>query len=245
VKNTFFLSILVLLSLSLSAQQRKPIKGKLLYKNTNVIAANVINNSAQINTITDDTGEFEIPVALGDEVIFSSLQYRIRAVVITEEILNRQRLIVSVNENVNELNEIVVTPENTEKFLDLIEEEFKGYDYERDKSSQIVNEAYDERVLKNGLDFVNIAKLIAMAVSKKTPEERNRMKPSEILPMVFDDAFFESDLKLKKDEVVGYLEYIDKKMTTNSLLNQDRKFQLIEFLIDQSIDYKKSLDDTN
>jgi len=71
------------------------------------------------------------------------------------------------------------------------------------------------------------------------------MKPSEILPMVFDDAFFESDLKLKKDEVVGYLEYIDKKMTTNSLLNQDRKFQLIEFLIDQSIDYKKSLDDTN
>jgi len=235
----------VLLSLSLSAQQRKPIKGKLLYKNTNVIAANVINNSAQINTITDDAGEFEIPVALGDEVIFSSLQYRIRAVVITEEILNRQRLIVSVNENVNELNEIVVTPENTEKFLDLIEEEFKGYDYERDKSSQIVNEAYDERVLKNGLDFVNIAKLIAMAVSKKTPEERNRMKPSEILPMVFDDAFFESDLKLKKDEVVGYLEYIDKKMTTNSLLNQERKFQLIEFLIDQSIDYKKSLDDTN
>ncbi len=235
----------MLLSLSLSAQQRKPIKGKLLYKNTNVIAANVINNSAQINTITDDVGEFEIPVALGDEVIFSSLQYRIRAVVITEEILNRQRLIVSVNENVNELNEIVVTPENTEKFLDLIEEEFKGYDYERDKSSQIVNEAYDERVLKNGLDFVNIAKLIAMAVSKKTPEERNRMKPSEILPMVFDDAFFESDLKLKKDEVVGYLEYIDKKMTTNSLLNQDRKFQLIEFLIDQSIDYKKSLDDTN
>lgn len=235
----------MLLSLSLSAQQRKPIKGKLLYKNTDVIAANVINNSAQINTITDDVGEFEIPVALGDEVIFSSLQYRIRAVVITEEILNRQRLIVSVNENVNELNEIVVTPENTEKFLDLIEEEFKGYDYERDKSSQIVNEAYDERVLKNGLDFVNIAKLIAMAVSKKTPEERNRMKPSEILPMVFDDAFFESDLKLKKDEVVGYLEYIDKKMTTNSLLNQDRKFQLIEFLIDQSIDYKKSLDDTN
>ncbi len=107
-----------------------PIKGKLLYRNINVVAANVVNNTAQINTITDADGEFEIDVALGDEVLFSSVQYLIRTVVITPEILQNNRLTVSVNERINALEEVVITPYNTEKFLDLKEEEFKSYDYD-------------------------------------------------------------------------------------------------------------------
>jgi len=115
-------------------QNRMPIKGKLLYRNINVVAANVVNNTAQINTITDGDGEFEIDVALGDEVLFSSVQYLIRTVVITPEILQNNRLTVSVNERINALEEVVITPYNTEKFLDLKEEEFKSYDYALDKS---------------------------------------------------------------------------------------------------------------
>ena len=36
------------------AQDRIPIKGRLIYRNVNVVAANVVNITAQINTITDD-----------------------------------------------------------------------------------------------------------------------------------------------------------------------------------------------
>ena len=63
----------------------------------------MINNTSQMNTITDSDGFFEIDVALGDEIIFSSVQYRIRSVIITDEILKKNRLVVSVNENINEL----------------------------------------------------------------------------------------------------------------------------------------------
>ena len=42
-----------------------------------------------MNTITDSDGFFEIDVALGDEIIFSSVQYRIRSVIITDEILKK------------------------------------------------------------------------------------------------------------------------------------------------------------
>ena len=77
----------IVFSTFLLGQERRPIKGKLLYKNTVVVAANVVNNTAQINTITDSDGEFEIDVAQGDEIIFSSVQYLIRSVKITEEIL--------------------------------------------------------------------------------------------------------------------------------------------------------------
>ena len=33
-----------------------------------------------------------------------------------------------------------------------------------------------------------------------------KLKPSEILPYVFDSVFFEKDLSLETDQVVGYLE---------------------------------------
>ena len=84
-------------------QDRKLIKGQLIYRNHNVVAANVVNNTAQLNTITDAEGGFEIAVALGDEIVFSSVQYLIRTVEITQEILKKNRLIITVNKKINAL----------------------------------------------------------------------------------------------------------------------------------------------
>ena len=224
-------------------QDRRPLKGQLLYKNTKVVAANVVNNTAQTNTITDSEGAFEIDVLLGDEIIFSSVQYRIRSVKITEDILSKNRLVVSVNENINELKEVVVTTDDVEKFLDLKEEEFKGFDYEKDKSSKLVNKAYNDRQLSDGIDFVNIAKLLARALGNKSSDEQMRMKPSEILPLVFEDDFFAVDLGLDKGQVISFLEFIDDRMKTGELLKKDKEFQLIDFLINESKEFKNDLED--
>ena len=224
-------------------QDRRPLKGQLLYKNTKVVAANVVNNTAQTNTITDSEGAFEIDVLLGDEIIFSSVQYRIRSVKITEDILSKNRLVVSVNENINELKEVVVTTDDVEKFLDLKEEEFKGFDYENDKSSKLVNKAYNDRQLSDGIDFVNIAKLLVRALGNKSSDEQMQMKPSEILPLVFEDDFFEVDLDLDKSQVISFLEFIDNRMKTGELLKKDKEFQLIDFLINESKEFKNDLED--
>ena len=121
---------------------------------------------------------------------------------------------------------------------ELKEEEFKGFDYDTDKSSRLENKAVRDRVISNGIDFVNIAKLIAKAFSNKTVEEQLKMKPSEILPLVFDDRFFENDLDLPQDQVMGFLIFIDKNMKTSSLLKQDMQFQLIDYLINRSKEFK-------
>lgn len=232
----FFLIPIIVLG-----QQRKLIKGQLIYRNRNVVAANVINNTAQLNTITDGDGEFEIAVALGDDVVFSSVQYLIRTVKITPEILKKNRLIITVNEKINALEEVVVTPENTEKFLDLKEEEFKGYDYNRDKSTELENTIVTQGQLRNGLNIINIAKLIAKVVSKKTEEEKLKIKPSEILTYVFNDEFFINDLDLRNDEVIGFLEYIDENLPSQRLLKTGQQFQLIDYLISESQIYRNKL----
>ena len=237
------LLLLFLLPLMVMGQERKLIKGQLIYRNRNVVAANVVNNTAQLNTITDAEGAFEIPVALGDEVVFSSVQYLIRTVEITPEILKKNRLIITVNKKINALEEVVVTPENTEKFLDLKEEEFESYDYNKDKSTKLENTIVTQGQLRNGLNIINIAKLIAKAVSNKSQEEKQKLKPSEILTYVFSDEFFVNDLALKNDQVTGFLEHIDKNLPSQQLLKTGQQFQLIDYLISESQKYIDKLNE--
>ena len=222
----------------LYAQDRIPIKGKLIYRNVNVVAANVVNVNAQINTITDGEGEFEIPVKVGDEIIFSSVQYMIRTVKINPEIIQKNRLIITVNEKINALEEVIITPDDTEKFLDLKEEEFKGYDYLRDKSTRLENTIVRQGQLNNGINVINILKLITKVINSKTEEEKRNLKPSEVLKYVFEIDFFKRDLELTDDQIIGFLEYIDDNLPSQKLLSQSKQFQLIDYLILESKKYR-------
>ena len=235
--------IFILLSFSFvafSQEKRTILRGKLMYRNSNVIADNVINNSNQNNTITDTNGEFEILAGVGDEIIFSSVEFKIRTVKITEEIMKKNRLVVEVNERVNFLDEIVISPENTEKFLDLKEEEFKKVDYIDDKSTAVENEIIRQNQLYRGINIVNIAKLLAKVLRESKIEEEIKLTPSKALPLVFDKNFFIRDLGLKNYEIITFLELMDKKQEIKNLLKKNKEFELIEYLFNESKKFKNS-----
>ena len=235
--------IFILLSFSFvafSQEKRVILRGKLMYRNSNVIAANVINNSNQNNTITDTNGEFEILAGVGDEIIFSSVEFKIRTVKITEEIMKKNRLVVEVNERVNFLDEVVISPENTDKFLDLKEEEFKKVDYIDDKSTKVENEIIRQNQLYRGINIVNVAKLLAKVLRESKIEEEIKLTPSKALPLVFDKFFFTRDLGLKNFEIITFLELMDKKQEIKNLLKKNKEFELIEYLFNESKKFKNS-----
>jgi hypothetical protein len=227
--------------LNFGQESRTSIKGRLLYRNSNVIAANVVNNSAQLNTITNGEGEFEIPVRVGDELIFSSVQYKIRTVKVTAEMIKKNRIVVSINERVNILDEVVVGPENQQKFLDMKKEEFKRVDYTQDKSTKLINRAADDRQLANGLNFVNVAKLLGRLLSKNKGDSEKKLIPSEVLPYLFETAFFNQDLGLNAEETEGFLMEMDRVLPTQKLFKKDMEFQLIDYLVKASQEYKTQI----
>ena len=85
---------------------RSFLRGQVLYRNSYVPNENVINATSEFATITNDQGEFLIKVKLNDELVFTAINYQLRIVKITEEILKRGRLVIEVNEKVTELVEI-------------------------------------------------------------------------------------------------------------------------------------------
>ncbi len=237
MKETLILPFLFVLAfVPTIGQEAVILRGQVLYRDVPVVSANVVNTVNQEATITNNDGEFAIKTKEGDELIFSSVQYKIKAVTITKDILKRNRLVVEVKEKVTELDEVVVGPENQESFLELKQEEFKQYDYERDKSTEIRNEITSKGEFTDGINFVNIFKAITKS-NKNKGESSRPMKPSELLRQVYEDDFFVIDLKIPQDKIDDFLYYCDARLPSEALLKKDNEFELIEFLVNQSHDY--------
>lgn len=243
---TFLLLFLILGSFANQSRaqedDRRILMGKVLYRNSNVVNENVINTTSERATITNDRGEFAIRVKEGDELVFTSVNYQIRIVTITREILEKNRLVVEVNEKVTELDEVVVSPENQKRFLELRNEEFKGYEYETDPTTRVVNIAEDPTVrgMQDGLNFVNIFKALFQSNKDETDQGRE-LKVSEVLRQIYDDQFFVVDLQLPQDKIDAFLIYCDDKLPSKALLQRSNEFELIDFLVTQSESYRKEL----
>ena len=240
----FILSVFVLVfAFQLSAQEkdaRVPLRGKVLYRNVNVPNQNVINTTAETTTISNDKGEFLIDVKIGDELVFMAVNYQIKIVKVTEKDLKRNRLVVEVKEKVMELDEVVVTPENQKKFIELKNEEFKEVEYEIDRTTQVVNIADGQRSLQDGLNFVSLYKLLAKAIKgDKKKEKTTKLKMSAVMRQVYDDAFFVNDLGVPQDKINQFLQYCDAKVPEQELFKKKNEFQLIDFLVTQSKAFNK------
>lgn len=235
---------LLISGLSMAQDNRQILRGKVLYRNSNVPNENVINSNTGMATITNEDGEFAISVKEGDQVVFTAINYQLEVVVITEEILRNNRLVVEVNEKIRELDEVVVTPENQEKFLEVKNDDFKEYNYEIDRSTEVQNiaESQSVRGMRDGLNFVNIFKAL-FNTQQTEGQQRAPLKVSEVLRHVYDDEFFVADLRLPQDKIDAFLLYCDDKIPSQTLLRKENEFQLIDFLVTQSKAYLATLNE--
>lgn len=243
-KLLLFLSLFFVIATQAQDGGRHYLRGKVLYKGGNVPGQNVINTTTEKATVTDDNGEFGIDVKAGDELVFIALNYNVEAILITDEIIKNNRLVVEVNEKVTALSEVVVSPEDQERFIQLTNEKFKEYSYEVDETSDVKNVAMsqiDNGGLQDGLNFKNIFKAIFNANKEKPQEERVPLKMSDVLRQVYDTDFFVKDLGLPKEQIEAFLFYCDAQMPAQSLLKKSNEFQLIDFLVNQSKAFKAQL----
>ncbi len=223
---------------------REILRGTVLYRDVNVPNENVINITTEAATITDEDGDFAIEVKVGDELAFTSVNYSLEIVKITQEIIKKNRLVVEVNEKVTQLDEVVVSPENQDRFIAVQNEQFQKHDYGIDRSTEVENIATPQMIsgMKNGLNFVNIFKALANTQKKDEGEAKPQIKLSEVLRQVYDDEFFVVDLKIPQDKIGEFLLYVDDAVPAQSLMKKDNEFELIDFLVNESKSYREQLD---
>ncbi len=235
------ISILLLICLSGFSQNREFIQGQVLYRNTPASGIHLINVNTQKETITDQNGVFAIAVTVGDELVFTAVNYQMKRLKIDDEILNKKRLVVDVLEKVTALDEVIVTPENQQAFVKIKEAQLRNFIYEKDDASEVYNEAFPQgsRGLQHGLNFVNIFKALFKGKGKKNNDQNRIPETAKILRTLFTPEFFTNDLKIPEDKMDDFIYYCEDMLSDPLLLKKEKEFQLIDFLVNLSKSYLK------
>lgn len=101
------LVFIFLLLISFSFAQSIDIEGQ-VFGDADVEGIHVINKTASKFATTTALGTFNISVKLNDTIVFSSLQYKITAVLVSSEHILQKKLTVKLEEQVNVLDEVTV-----------------------------------------------------------------------------------------------------------------------------------------
>ena len=101
--------IYIIIFLPVVALSQKTISGTIV-SNAEKEFIHVFNKTHNKYTITNQQGEFSIPVRINDTIVFSGLQYKLKELVVTKNVINSLIVSVELEEQVNELDAVYIKP---------------------------------------------------------------------------------------------------------------------------------------
>ncbi|MEL4307847.1 hypothetical protein [Joostella sp. CR20] len=206
----------------------------------------MLNKTSNASTITNQEGFFEIDAKANDQLVFTALQFEIKFVEISEEIIAEKYLEVTLVEKVNVLAPVTITPYSLSGNL--------TNDIKNNPINDVVNavslglpnatvkkKTHSERMLytaSNGpIDLIvntingkikRIKKLI-----KLQKEEVKLMDTKEL----FEVDFYVKDLKIPEDYIDRFMYFCAVDPKFKEIENND-PLQILAFLELKSADFK-------
>jgi len=105
--NKQLLFFLFLLVFNIASSQQIDLEGKVT-NDFDIEGIHILNKTSKYNTVTNEFGEFAIRVQLQDTIIFSSVKYEIKELIVTDAIYNKKSINIKLNELVNKLDEVLI-----------------------------------------------------------------------------------------------------------------------------------------
>ncbi|MDH7445045.1 carboxypeptidase-like regulatory domain-containing protein [Aquimarina sp. 2201CG14-23] len=223
----------------------------------NVEGVVVYNLTTKKGTITDKAGDFRISVGINDKVEVIGMQYQKIVVLVDKGVLDNRRLNIFLNESVNLLDEVIVTPYDLlgnvtvdVKKINVSESGISevakltssrindtDYDWTADELSELENKVFLEDRMIYGLNFVNLFK----EVFQNKDQTGKKKVPADIdvkVRKMYDDEFFKTNLALEMSQINDFIFFAEDNGLDNTYLEEGNELNLIEFLVSQSKVYK-------
>jgi hypothetical protein len=222
---------------------RKPLHGQVANSKLAIESGYVMNINANVRTFIGSGGLFDIMAKPKDTLLFTGLAFQAKKVVLTEKDCSNVLFVVQLDLANNQLKEVVVRKDLKVKSLDKDTQKYVDMQFEDDKQSTAKNTAmYSDQTIKYGTNFVRIFKDISKLLKKKDNVEEDYVSDvafSEYVKLNFSPKFFEKDLALKDDEIELFLLYCSNDPHSKQYLKPEDQFQLMDFLINKSKEFKK------
>lgn len=268
MKNNFFFFFLFLINQLLFSQsiERKVLRGRIVVDSFDVENISVVNISSNIVAITDLDGKFSVKAKPTDTLYFKGPSFITKEYVLTQKDFWLEELEIRLYVKVTELNEILITPytltgdlnEDTKR-IQVYGEGFSKIDmrikhYEDDvRMGTPINTALPNQFAPAGISFLplinGLSSLLGIKGNPKKNSERvfeeRRIRDlqsksfSEHILERFSHNFFVETLKIKNEEIPMFMSFSELNVyELSSLLKPENELQLIEYLINKSVEFK-------
>ncbi|WP_345143348.1 hypothetical protein [Flavobacterium ginsengiterrae] len=221
---------------------RKSLHGQVTNKSLAIESGYVLNINAKSRTFIGPGGLFDILAQPKDTLLFTGIAFQSKKIVLTEKDCSQILFTVNLDLVSNELKEVLVRKDLKVKSLDSNSQKYVDMQFEDDKLSTAKNTVmYSDQTIKYGTDFVRIFKDVKKLLSKNNEKEEviSDIAFVEYSKANFKPDFFTKTLGLKPDEVDLFLMYCSNDPESKRHVNEDQKFELIDFLINKNAEFKK------
>ncbi len=218
----------------------------------------VYNRSTNKGTITNKDGVFRISAGVNDRIEVVAMQYQHFVVLIDKGVVDSKRLNIFLNESVNQLEEVVVTPYdllgNVAVDVKKIGYSQSGiaevakqtsvkindtdYDFRPDELTVPENKVFLEDRMINGLNFVNLFKLV-YDQTEKSKKKKQSIDIDVKVRNMYNDQFFKDYLALDMDQINDFIFFAEDNGLNNTYFETGKELDLLQFLVYQSKLYKQ------
>jgi hypothetical protein len=226
-----------------------------------VVVQNISSGRA---VITDVNGNFSILVGQKDTLVFSAVQFKRKILPVSEELYNTNFITVPLEEFVNELREVVVTPYNLSGDLD---QDLDGLQLEKDVSAEALGLpnahtkiiTQSERKLQEasrmsvagggGIGGAGVALTlnpIINAITGRTKMLKNRVKVDKTYARTqrvqgfYVDSLFVMTLKIPTEKVDDFMYFCEVDPQFQSTVDSKDKLKIWDFMVTKSRAYREN-----
>jgi hypothetical protein len=244
MKKTFGILALILYSTLAYTQEnaRKIVHGQAMNDSIAVQDVVVFNISAKVGAVLKKSGYFDIKARENDTLVFSSLLFKSKRVVLSEDDIKAAEIKVKLQTFTNQLTEVVIESNKNLKPITGSKQDIIDKKYADDAQSSPKNTVIPTNVTENGMDFVRMYKDVMKLLRKNNPNKSDLTSTTTFTELVMKKirySFFNSTLKLQDDEIKLFLLYCENDVRVNKVMKSKSEFELMDFLIEENIDFKK------
>lgn len=239
--------LILFLSCQLSFGQsfsRKTLHGVVINDSVAVDNGLVFNLTARTGGVISNKGVFSVLAKVNDTLVFSSLGYKSRKIVVKQAELNSSFLRIKIDAVANELLSVVVYakqgphPEfgNTQSIVDT-----QFYDDKQSSPDNILMLPTGTGD-PNAMDCIRVYNMIFKKLFKSNPEKADLVSDNSFTSVAMNHisySFFTDTLKLKDDQVGLFLVYCENDPKSKKFVNTSSKeFEIMDYLITKNEEFK-------
>ncbi|WP_299246656.1 hypothetical protein [uncultured Aquimarina sp.] len=228
--------------------QSQRLKGRIIADSLEGFAINIVNYTKKIGTTNDQTGNFEIPAAINDSIIFSSVQYEVISILVKDNDLENEDYQVTLHPVVRKLEQVNVSNVSLSGNIDKDTKYIKIKPFVNNKSlglpfrdikqpTQIERRIYTAKsgIIDRPINYLN-----------GTLKKLKRIKALQDLDRLiqkgeasFSITFFTKDLRIPEALISDFMYYCAEDEYFENLLENTKRLSLLEFFQEKAKFYKE------